>query len=81
MEIKITESDFQLIQNVIISESIGFINEASSYLIVGNKESFQSLLDSLAIFLCEKGIKDEGELNYIGNKIERIIDKISTKIY
>lgn len=81
MEIKITEAEFDLIENILVPESIQFIRKDDCCLIIGNKETFELLMDCLADFLTEKGINEEGELNLIGNRIEIIIDKISNKMY
>ena len=82
MKIELTKSEFDLlVKNNILSSLIDFTNNDDCILISSNLIGFELLLDNLGDLIAEKGIGDDGEINNFGIRIEKIIDKISDKIW
>lgn len=82
MKIELTKSEFDLlVENNILSNLINFTDNDDCILISSNLIGFEILLDNLGDLIAEKGIGDDGEINNFGIRIEKIIDKISDKIW
>jgi hypothetical protein len=84
MKVKLSKIDFndikiivgiKLLENFEVIESEFFIE------IISKKKYFEELLDVISDKIMEDGIDDSGEINFFGNKIEKIIDIISVQIY
>ena len=83
MKLKLSILDYQFLLNYIdkLPPNIySDIKEKYIYLI-GNKESFELILDILSDKLTKDGIDQFGEINIIGLNIERIIDFISNELW
>jgi hypothetical protein len=65
----------KLLENFEIKESDFFVE------IIGMEKYFEELLDVISDKIIEDGIDDSGEINFFGNKIEKIIDLISVQLY
>lgn len=82
LKIKLNKQRIDLI-NKFSKEALKFFNiqesENDTIVLVGEKEQFEELLDNIADIISTKGIDEYGELNIIGNQMEKIIDIISNK--
>lgn len=51
--------------------------KSSSFLLMLNNEEIEIIADELLLILNEKGLNENGEINYLGKYIDDLIDKFN----
>lgn len=78
MKIMIDTSDFEFISmHISIPKNVICLQNAESIEVKGEEEDFELIIDALTEVMLDKGIDEEGEINFVGRKIEAIIDAIT----
>jgi len=84
LKITLNINEYYLIKELLNKELDSFNIqklEEKKIILVGKRILFEELIDSVGDIILKRGIDNTGNLNVLGNQMEKIIDVISERLW